>query len=89
MQVPSVQHLLAFMHVLQASQQKGACGAQSLHPLIPLNALPQVQVVDFEQQRKIAQSSLAQKMSEVARLAKAVQDSVANPTEVTRLSDLL
>ncbi len=77
------------MCVLQVSQQKGAHGAQSPHPLIPSNTLPQVQVVDFEQQCKIVQSSLAQKTSEVTRLAKAVQDSVANPAEVTRLSDLL
>ncbi len=65
-QVPSVQRPPVFVCVSQASQQKGAHGAQSPHPLIPSNALPQVQVVDFEQPRKIVQSLLAQKTSEVA-----------------------
>ncbi len=89
MQVLVVQHPPTFAHVLQALQHKGAHGAQSPHPLITLNALSQVQTVDFEQQQKIAQISLVQKMTEVARLAKAVQDSIANPAEVVHLSDLL
>ncbi len=88
-QVPSIQRLPVLARVSQASQQKGACGAQSLHLLIPSNALPQVQVIDPEQQHKVAQSLLEQKTNEVARLAKAVQDSVLNPAEVTRLSNLL
>ncbi len=48
-----------------------------------------MQVVDFEQQQIIAQSTLAHKEKEVAQLAHAVQDSAANPAEVTRLSDML
>ncbi len=85
----SVQRPLMCVHVSQELQQKRACGAQSPHPLIPSNTLPQVQTVDLEQQQNTAQILLAQKMNEVARLARAVQDSIANPAEVTRLSDQL
>ncbi len=65
-QVPSVQRPPMFALMLRVLQPKGVHGAQSPHQLIPSNALPQAQVVDFEQQRKIAQSMLAQKTTEVA-----------------------
>ncbi len=87
-QVLSVQQLPVFAHVSQAFWQKATCGVQSPHPMIPLNMLPQVQVFDFEQQRKIAQSLLAQKMTEVTQLVRALQDSIANPAEVACISGL-
>ncbi len=88
-QVPSVSKPPVFGCVLQALHQKGVHGMQSPHPKISSNALPQVQVVNSELQQEIAQSTLAQKTTEVARSASALQDNVANPTEVICLSGLL
>ncbi len=71
-------HLCMPVHVLQASQPKGA-----------LFALPQVPVVDFAQQRMIMQIPVMRQESEVARLEQAVRDSVSNPNESVQLSTLL
>ncbi len=70
-------------------QQQQALGAQALHPLIPSSALPQVPVVDFDLQHKIAQSTLEHKEKEVARLMQSMQDSIANPTEFMHFMKLL
>ncbi len=76
--------------VPQLSQLSGPQFALPLHhPLILVNALLQVPVVDFVQQHMIAQIPVTRQENEVARLEQAVRDSLLDPDEITRLSQLL
>ncbi len=89
-QVPPVLQPPVGPRVALEYRKKQVFGAQTMHPLIPPSASPQVQVASTELQRGIALCTLEQKEKEVARLRRLVQESsVSNPVECVRLSNRL
>ncbi len=78
------------VHAPQLSQSSGPqFTPPSPHPLILVNALPQVPVVDLAQQCMIAQILVTRQENEVTRLEQSLQNSASHPDEAIRLSQLL